>query len=194
MTNPQTIKCEIPLNCGFWWKCARRFEHRQVKWAIRNHRRSGRHRLRHSDLKENTRLPMCKTIIVLKSSDENKSYYKSFGSELTTQDYSFKGSFLNPISKLGLHLSKEGLIIFPLLDSWSSVFTSWLIAGFLAFQVNTKSREERQWVGYQLYFGRTRLLLLFNWTPWILYYKLYYKQDLHKNEDVNFKWIGKIEK
>ena len=67
---------------------------------------------------------MCKIIIVLESSDEKKSYYRSFGTELTTQDSSFKGSFFNPFSKLGLHLSNEGLIIFPLLDSRSSAFVA----------------------------------------------------------------------
>lgn len=55
---------------------------------------------------------------------ENKSYYASSGSELTTQDCSFRESFLNPFSEVGLHLSSEGLIIFPLLDSWSSAFTA----------------------------------------------------------------------
>lgn len=62
---------------------------------------------------------MCKTIMVLESSNENKSYYRSFGSQLTKHNCSFKG---NPISKLGLHLFNEKLMIFPLLDSWSSVF------------------------------------------------------------------------
>lgn len=43
---------------------------------------------------------------------------------ITTQDCSFRESFLNPFSEVGLHLSSEGLIIFPLLDSWSSAFTA----------------------------------------------------------------------